>query len=300
MQAVIFDIDGTLADCEHRLHHLPNWGKFFGAMHLDPVIEPIAALANIIYNTEDYVVLIVTARPNSYEDQTREWLRKNYICYSQLYMRKTSDYREDSIVKAEILQQIIDDGYKPFLVVDDRPQVVKMWRDYGLTCLQCAPEEISLKHDGQHFLDILVGPAGAGKSEYATKYYPKHEIISTDSIRTELFGSHTNPAAHTPEGLEKTWRYAHGLLRTRLECHLRTCFDATNLKIKDRAKLLRQVPVGQYIRYIVIDRAYDAKMKTRGWRPEELVHKHHRTFQAELKNILAGDNQPNVVVVDKR
>jgi predicted kinase len=300
MRAILFDIDGTLADCEHRRVHLPNWGKFFGEMHLDPVIEPVAFLARQIQLSREAAVIIVTARPEDYRLVTQTWLRENFIAYDAIYFRPKGDYREDSIVKAEILQQIIDDGYEPFLVVDDRPQVVKMWREYGLMCLQCAPEEISLKHDGQHFLDILVGPAGAGKSEYAAKHYPKHEIISTDSIRTELFGSYTNPAAHTPEGLEKTWRYAHGLLRTHLECHLRTCFDATNLKIKDRAKLLRQVPAGQYVRYIVIDRDYDAKMKTRDWRPEELVHKHHRTFHAELKNILAGDNQPNVVVVDER
>ena len=300
MRAVLFDIDGTLADCEHRRAHLPNWGKFFGEMHLDPVIEPIATLAEIIYNTEDYVVIIVTARPADYHEVTVNWLRDNKISFSQIYMRPRGDYREDSIVKSEILQKIIDDGYEPFLVIDDRPQVVKMWREFGLTCLQCADEEIKLQHDGKHYLDIMVGPAGAGKSTYIAKHYPAHTVISTDQIRTDFFGSHTAPEAHTPDGLARTWQYAHALLRTRLDCQLPTVFDATNIKQKDRLKLLRFIPRGQYCRYIVIDRDYDAKMKSRGWRPEELVHKHHKTFHAELKHILAGDGMPNVVVLDKR
>ncbi len=310
MRAVLFDIDGTLADCEHRRIHLPNWGKFFGEMHLDPVIEPVAWLAEMLHfaatdvhmadSKQAFAVLVVTARPADYREVTIDWLNEKGIQYHDIYFRPKGDYREDSIVKGEILQQIIDDGYEPFLVIDDRPQVVKMWREFGLTCLQCADEEIKLQHDGKHYLDIMVGPAGAGKSTYIAKHYPAHTVVSTDQIRTDFFGSYKAPEAHTPDGLAKTWQYAHALLRTRLECQLSTVFDATNIKQKDRLKLLRQVPRGQYVRYIVIDRDYDAKMKSRDWRPEELVHKHHKTFHAELKHILAGDGMPNVVILDKR
>ena len=39
-KAVIFDIDGTLADCSHRLHHVTgdkrDWNKFFAEMSEDP------------------------------------------------------------------------------------------------------------------------------------------------------------------------------------------------------------------------------------------------------------------------
>lgn len=309
MRAVIFDIDGTLADVAHRRQYLPNWGKFFGAQHLDPVIEPVAWLCNELhkasnsnnYNPETgFAVLVVSARPADYWDVTEEWLFKNNINYDQLYMRPAGDYRKDSIVKGEILQQIIDDGYEPFLVIDDRPEVVAMWREYGLVCLQCAPEEIKVEHDGKHYLDIMVGPSGAGKSTYIRDHYPEHTVVSTDAIRAQLFGSHEAREAFTPEGLALTFRYAHGLVRTRLECHLPTVFDATNLKAKDRAALLRNVPKGQYVRYIIIDRPYDVKMADRGWRPEDLVHKHHKLFHQNLKDILAGDNLPNIVVVDKR
>lgn len=312
MRAVIFDIDGTLADVDHRRQFLPDWGKFFGAQHLDTPIEPVRWLAQQLYqvpsdyrdwghdNTKEHYVLIVSARPADYMQVTVDWLRKHDIFYDALYMRPAGDYRKDAIVKGEILQQIIDDGYEPFLVIDDRPEVVAMWRDYGLVCLQCAPEEIKMEHDGKHFLDLMVGPSGAGKSTYIRNHYSPHTVIETDAIRAQLFGSKEAREAFTPEGLALTFRYAHGLLRTRLDCHLPTVFDATNLKAKDRLSVLRNVPKGQYVRYIVVDRPYDVKMADRGWRPEELVHKHHKLFHQDLKNILAGDNLPNVVVVDTR
>lgn len=40
------------------------------------------------------------------------------------------------------LAQIGIDGYTPKLVVFDRLSVVDFWRTYGLTCMQCAPDEL--------------------------------------------------------------------------------------------------------------------------------------------------------------
>ena len=44
-------------------------------------------------------------------------------------MRKEKDYREDTIVKREMYDQMLKDGYKPELVFDDRPSVLRMWRE---------------------------------------------------------------------------------------------------------------------------------------------------------------------------
>jgi predicted kinase len=300
MKAILFDIDGTLADIEHRIHLLPDWPKFFAQMHDDVGIEPIIDLAQLLAGGMKtfpltYKLLIVTARPDTWREVTETWLKKWLIPYDALYMRKEGDYRQDSIVKGDLLQQIIDDGYTPTLVIDDRPEVVEMWRSYGLACLQCASNEIKLKHDGKQFLDLLVGPAGAGKSTYVAKnYYDAWDVISTDALRGHYGWG------HTPDDLAKTWNYAHSLMKARLENHIYTVFDATNIKRNDRMKLLRYVPRGQYVRYIVIDRPLDVKLRDRGWRPEELVLKHHRTMQRELPNILAGDHLPNVVVIDRR
>jgi len=54
-------------------------------------------------------------------------------------MRPTGDNRKDAIVKREIFDREIRDRYRILFVLDDRNQVVDMWRELGLTCLQVAP-----------------------------------------------------------------------------------------------------------------------------------------------------------------
>lgn len=51
-------------------------------------------------------------------------------------MRPEGDIRKDSIVKREIFENYIRDYYNIQFVLDDRNQVVEMWRSLGLKCLQ--------------------------------------------------------------------------------------------------------------------------------------------------------------------
>ena len=53
-------------------------------------------------------------------------------------MRPAGDRRRDSIVKAELFDRKVRDEYRVLVVLDDRKQVVDMWRSLGLTCLQVA------------------------------------------------------------------------------------------------------------------------------------------------------------------
>ena len=68
---------------------------------------------------------------------TEQWLFWNDIPFSELLMRKKSDFRSDHIVKEELLIQIRDRWGDIAFAVDDRQQVVDMWRRNGITCLQC-------------------------------------------------------------------------------------------------------------------------------------------------------------------
>jgi len=309
MKCVIFDIDGTLADVNHRLHYLDDssldrnqqWNAFFGDQHLDTPIEPIVWLNQRLmkascYGSADdhFKILVVSARPDDYKNVTRTWLYDNAVEYHDLYMRKSSDTRPDAIVKAEILQQILENGYEPFLVIDDRQSVVDMWRSFGITTLQCASDTPRSKYAGQAVLTMLIGPSGAGKSTYVEKNYARHSIISTDQLRED------NGWGHSPDDLRRTWELAHNLVNARIRSGVPTVLDATNIKRKDRLTVLKLVPQGQLVNYVVIDRDLGDKINKRGWRPEELILKHHRTFQAQLKDILNGDDQPNVIVHDKR
>jgi len=308
MRAVIIDIDGTLFDPTHRLHHLDgepkNWKAFHDCMLDDPPIEAVVELARILYKAAEAgdgidAVLIVTARHDDpkYKQMTLDALEFAGIRFHRLYMRRDSDTRRDHVVKAEILQQILDDGFEPILAVDDRPEVVRMWRDHGITTLQCAPDQPGASpYAGQTLFHMLVGPSGAGKTSYAAQHYKPFDVVSTDDLRMQLYGDF----GHSPEALNRVWKYAHGLIRTRLESGVFTVLDATNLDNEDRARVLALLPRGVFARYIVIDRHIDLKIEHRGWRSEELVIKQHKLFRKEEKAILGGDQHPYVTVQDKR
>lgn len=53
-------------------------------------------------------------------------------------MRPAGDHRRDAIVKRELFDLHIRHQYRVTHVLDDRTQVVQMWRALGLTCLQVA------------------------------------------------------------------------------------------------------------------------------------------------------------------
>ena len=69
-------------------------------------------------------------------DETKQWLEDNSIRYDQLLMRGTGDNSPDIIVKKAIFDVYIKDNYNIEFVLDDRNQVVEMWRSLGLKCLQ--------------------------------------------------------------------------------------------------------------------------------------------------------------------
>lgn len=129
---VVFDVDGTLANVEHRVHYWPkNWAMFKSEMINDTPIEQICMLARQLeYN--GHCVLICTGRGEDSRAVTESWLARNRIYYSKMFMRAENDRRHDSIVKKELLDQIITEFGKPFLWFDDRPRVVKMLRENGI------------------------------------------------------------------------------------------------------------------------------------------------------------------------
>lgn len=139
-KAVIFDIDGTIANNDERQKILKDnvhdWQNFFNEMGNDTVNKAISEIYNIIKKTKKYKMLIVTGRPETYRKITEQWLIWNRVEYDNLYMRSENDCRSDVDVKREILQKIREQ-YDVSFVFDDRTSVVKMWREEGLVCFQC-------------------------------------------------------------------------------------------------------------------------------------------------------------------
>ena len=69
--------------------------------------------------------------------ETEVWL-KDHRLVGPLYMRAKHDKRADYIVKGELRDRILADGWEPIMAFDDRDQVVKMWRERGVPCAQVA------------------------------------------------------------------------------------------------------------------------------------------------------------------
>lgn len=143
-QVIVCDLDGTLANVEHRRHHVrkekpekPNWKAFFEGMIDDPVNEWCRSILSNMNDT--YRIVYATGRPADYEEYTEMWLRENRLRYagSELFMRLAGDHRSDDQVKEIILEFEIKTRWDVLFVLDDRQQVVDMWRKHGYTVLQC-------------------------------------------------------------------------------------------------------------------------------------------------------------------
>ena len=144
----IFDIDGTLANSDHRKHLVKqqprDWDKFFDLCHLDAPIQHVCDLAGHLLDYGDtlggYEVLFMTGRPERCRIATEEWLARHslQIQPEQLYMRPDGDYRDDTEVKLIMLAEIRREGFEPVMVFDDRNKVVAMWRENGVPCAQVA------------------------------------------------------------------------------------------------------------------------------------------------------------------
>jgi phosphoglycolate phosphatase-like HAD superfamily hydrolase len=143
--AVIVDLDGTLAEFDHTevghwvLGAEKHWDPFFEHMKHAPVIKDIQCLVDILKQQGQHI-LICSGRPESHKQHSVTWLEKHNIPFDGIYLRPDgADAMPDEEVKKNLLEKIHSDGFLPWLVLDDRDAVVNGWRDLGLTCLQCAP-----------------------------------------------------------------------------------------------------------------------------------------------------------------
>lgn len=134
--AVIVDIDGTLAIHGDRSPY------DLTRVHEDTPNAAVIEAVRAAYNNGARIVFC-SGREDAARDATREWLLahidRGFVLDSPLLMRATGDTRKDSLVKRELFDEHIRDHYDVRYVLDDRQQVVDMWRALGLTVFQVAP-----------------------------------------------------------------------------------------------------------------------------------------------------------------
>jgi len=136
---IVCDIDGTIANCEHRLQYIDkknkkkDWTKFYDLVGFDKPIDKMIKIINMMRIKMGYRVYLVTSRNQSCEEKTRAWLRKHKVKFDYLFMRKSSDNRKSSIVKTELIEPIKD---RIFCIFEDDCDVVKTFREAGYLVLQ--------------------------------------------------------------------------------------------------------------------------------------------------------------------
>lgn len=138
---VISDLDGTLADIEHRLHWIhrddPDWTAFFLACPGDvPIGNTITVLRTL--HAAGYEVVIASGRGEVARDATIDWLSRHDVPWDRLLLRSKGDERHDDEIKTEMVRE---NGLAPELtlvVLEDRASVVQTWRRMGFHVFQVA------------------------------------------------------------------------------------------------------------------------------------------------------------------
>ena len=129
-KAVICDLDGTLS--------LLNGRDPYNAATCDNDLlnEPVAAALKMA-KQRGYQVILLSGREDKFREPTMRFLDKHQIDYDLLLMRTSNDFRKDNIIKRELFEGEIQGKYFVEFLLDDRNQVVDMWRkDLHLPCFQ--------------------------------------------------------------------------------------------------------------------------------------------------------------------
>jgi phosphoglycolate phosphatase-like HAD superfamily hydrolase len=141
-KTVIFDVDGTIADVEHRRHFVSqkpaDWKSFRNSTVFDTPVQWVCDIAKRFIAQGDNVAFF-SARNESErsitEKQISEWIGEGH---QGLFLRPDGDFRRDDELKSDLADKFEEVGGKIDIVFDDRNQVVEMWRARGTTVVQVA------------------------------------------------------------------------------------------------------------------------------------------------------------------
>tara|TARA_B100000902_G_C27266287_1_gene893691 strand:- start:771 stop:1301 length:531 start_codon:yes stop_codon:yes gene_type:complete len=166
-ETIICDIDGTIADIKHRLHYIkdysgnllknPDWDSFNQACLNDQPIIDVIRIVKLLWlngrsqSSPEFNLKFFTGRNTLARENTLRWLIKNFFNKEAsphdkellleklgvtLSMREETDFRDDSVIKLEMMQQFKLLPENVLCIFEDRHHVVEMWRDNGYRVMQ--------------------------------------------------------------------------------------------------------------------------------------------------------------------
>jgi hypothetical protein len=141
-KAIIVDIDGTISDGSWRILGKDlstiDWNQEnLKSLHDQP-FDWCVKLVNLFYK-DGYKIIFLTARTGTVEcyQVTHQWLSSHLDIPYELFMREEHDQRDDDIIKQDIYYKHIEPSFDILFAIDDKPEVIDMWRNLGITALHC-------------------------------------------------------------------------------------------------------------------------------------------------------------------
>lgn len=135
---VIVDVDGVIADGEHRQHFLRNgrrdWKNFFANAFGDTPIEGSVELTHQF--DPALVVVLLSARPHDLHEMTVGWVTDHDYRWDLLVMRHHRDVGISSPeFKRRSVGELRERGFEPRLALDDDVRNIDMFRSEDVPAL---------------------------------------------------------------------------------------------------------------------------------------------------------------------
>lgn len=124
----IFDVDGTLANSDHRDPYDES------LVHKDTLIRPVGEVFWSLF-AAGFHIIVLSGRKNTSYKQTKEWIADRTgvpVNGFGLVMRGALDNRPDWLVKFEMLRSLQESDVNVLGVFDDRNSVLRMWQTAGV------------------------------------------------------------------------------------------------------------------------------------------------------------------------
>ena len=138
LRAVIWDLDGTLADDRARAHFVEveqgrtrDWNSYFDAVDED---APIAASMELLHALRAFGIRIIylTGRPEFTRPKTERWLKANGLDeFDLLVMRPGGERRHAGEFKVDEIRRLRE-RYEVVCAFEDRIDVAQHLRESGV------------------------------------------------------------------------------------------------------------------------------------------------------------------------
>lgn len=169
---VLCDIDGVLANINHRLPYMTmrEYDKFYSDEEIakDSAFTMGCHLLESLQTEHCFRTYLVTGRNEDCRKATEEWLDKHMINYDFLRMRTAGDYRPSMTIKKELVKKIMKENelYEmSYYFLDDDPSNVKRVENIAPLYILGITVGTGLFHK----LEVPVGPDDLSALRHAKK-----------------------------------------------------------------------------------------------------------------------------------